>query len=694
MKNARSRLWFFVILFIALLAGIGGVMLPASRLDAGTPSHNRPPTAATAVENPPATTSDTADSPDASGSEAASPASAILDGADFSNLSTEAALRLAEAPARDLAALALRLDPTLGPIPTVFNETPPDYETGDRIEFWVHNSGTAENRRITAELVHKNDVAYAWVEEGEPFDDEALRAAVDHFSDTIYPLATAAFGSEANPGVDNDPRLHILHTTGLGGGVAGYYLGSDENSSLVYPASNEKEMFYISLDWLRAVDYGAEYEHVLAHEFQHMIHHAQDANDEVWINEGLSEYAVDAAAAGAFGVATPDRGIFATRFSTTQLNAWGGANSDNSAHYAIAYLFVHYLTQRFGDQIAGEIVAEPANGIEGVRRVLARSTYAIDFATVFGEWAVANAMGGSNSDARYGYAASSLPLIDPERQLSAYPAELEGSVPNFATSYVLLNGDSPDDASLAFAGNASTTVMPLAAAPGDRFWWSNRTDRSETRLTRHFDLSELAATAPVTMSVQTWWEIEADYDYGYLMASADGEVWGILPGDYTTERNPSGASFGAAYTGPAPSADAQGDPTWLTETYDLSAYAGGDLWLRFSYITDDAVTWPGWLVNDVSIPALGYVEDFDGDAGGWESEGWLLSDGVLAQDWLLQAIALQDGELVDVQIIEVDEQGNASWEVGALGEGRSVLLTITGMTDYTTEDARYSLVVE
>src|SRR5690606_32786277 len=96
---------------------------------------------------------------------------------------------------------------------------------------------------------------------------------------------------EWNPGVDNDPRLHVLHATGLGDGIAGYYSSADQYSRLARAFSNEKEMFYINLSWLnRSANY-LYYETVLAHEFQHMILWYRDRNEETWINEGQSEFA-------------------------------------------------------------------------------------------------------------------------------------------------------------------------------------------------------------------------------------------------------------------------------------------------------------------------------------------------------------------------------------------------------------------
>ena len=223
------------------------------------------------------------------GSEASMPAQ------DLRSLTTEQQLARIIAPMRNLRDLALRLDPTVDEIPVVVNQVTPAYEVGDTHEFLVHNLETNSNFEIVAELVHKTDVAYAWVEEGRKYDSEKIITSLDRFSEQSYAAERAFFGSEWNPGVDNDPRLHILHAYGLGEGIAGYYSSADEYSSLARDFSNEKEMFYVNLDWLNSSRNYIYYETVLAHEFQHMIHWHNDRNEETWVNEGLSEFAQEVA---------------------------------------------------------------------------------------------------------------------------------------------------------------------------------------------------------------------------------------------------------------------------------------------------------------------------------------------------------------------------------------------------------------
>ena len=171
------------------------------------------------------------------------------------------------------------------------NATPPSYKVGDKAQFWISNSDTQEHNQVTAELRYVTDHVAMWVEQGVRMNQRDLEASAKRFEEKTYPTNREFFGSEWTPGVDNDVRLHILHARGLGDTVAGYYSSSDEYSRMVNEYSNEREMFYISADSGNAEPNSEFYDGTLAHEFQHMIHWANDRNEDSWVNEGMSELA-------------------------------------------------------------------------------------------------------------------------------------------------------------------------------------------------------------------------------------------------------------------------------------------------------------------------------------------------------------------------------------------------------------------
>ena len=570
--------------------------------------------------------------------------------------STEHLLAQTLVPASDLRQLAVRLRPAVAAVPLVVNSTTPAYAVGDRINFWVLNGNTQETRQITAELIHKTAVAYAWVEVGPPYDRAAVIKTVDQFSTQSYPAEVAFFGSEWNPGVDNDPRLHILHTTGMGA-AAGYYGSADEYSRLVNPYSNEKEIFYIDLE---APDDGA----LLAHEFQHMIHWHHDGNEATWVEEGLSEYAKGVAG---FDIATAFVSDFLNQ-PDTPLTAWEEGNPN---HYGASYLFMKYLHQRFGSAFLSTLVAQPANGVAGLHQALAQHGITQEFDALFADWVVANYANQPNAlgqEGLYGY--PEFPFRKPSAvQLNApYPdAPYQATVNNYATDYLRLQG--AGNVTVQFTGQTSTQLVPISAYSGRYAWWSNQGERSDSRLTRRFDLRPVVPGMPLELEVAMWWDIEGHYDYGYVLASRDGRKWDILPGLQTTTDNPTGKSFGPAYTGEPMVSDNAATP-WMVERFDLSRYAGEQIWVRFEYVTDDAINHTGWFIDDVRIPAIRYATDFEHGPDGWESEGWLLTDNQLTQRWLLQVLEFEGDALVQMRRMQVDAAGRAQVEITNLSDSK------------------------
>lgn len=604
---------------------------------------------------------------------------------DETGSNSETQLRAIVVPTRDLRDLALRLRPGLDEVPLVVSEEPQNYAVGDREDFWVSNLDTNTQSQITAELIYKTDEVYAWVEVDQEFDLRNISRSIDTFSEESVPRVREFFGSEWSPGVDGDERLHILHATSMGSRVAGYYSSADQFSRLANEYSNQKEMFYISLEWLnRSRDY-QYYETVLAHEFQHMIHWYNDRNEETWVNEGMSELAQEIAGY------PPDTG-FATIFASvpdTQLNTWSDGSSGNGEHYGSSYLFMAYLLQRFGEDATKAVVAHAANGVLGIPLALQEVGFDFSFEELFADWVVANYVDDPDAlgePGRFGYQQLSAPEPALDEIHRRFPVdEQESTVRNFGADYIALRGNG--DITLYFEGETEARLADITAYSGEWMWWSNRADDSNSRLTRAFDFTEVEPGDPIEMEIRMWFDIETDYDYGYVVVSRDGEKWTILPGQQTTTENPSGNSFGHAYTDL--SQGASGAPVWITERFDLSDYVGETVFVRLEYVTDDAVNEPGWFVDDIRIDAIDYVTDFEDGADGWESEGWLLTDNRLDQHWLLQVMILDGDELVDVHRVDVNDEGETSVNISSLGSNDEAILIISGMTPFTTEVATY-----
>jgi hypothetical protein len=580
---------------------------------------------------------------------------------------------------RDLRVLAQRLQGAAD-IPITVAAAPADHALGTVLDFNIHNDDNEAQPHsvVAAELLYKTENVYFFAERGLDVDHAAVRALVDEFQAETYPTNRDFFGSEWNPGVDGDPRLYILFARGLGFSILGYYYPVDEYSRLAYPYSNEKEIFYVNADVTYPGD--PELASTLAHEFQHMIHWHQDRDEPGWVNEGSAMLAEllngfqPLGHAGEF-IDQPD----------LQLTTWSDGNT--IPHYGAAFLFLAYFLDRFGDETTRALMAHPANGLEAVDAVLAERGLR-DPATgqplaadqVLADWAVTNLLNDPEAaDGRYAYRRlAGVPTVTPAAEFRRCPAAAESyTVNQHAADYFVIS--CAGAYTLSFAGATQVPVVP-ADPDGSRFaFWSNRGDESVSALTRSFDLTGLASA---TLTYSAWWDIEADYDYGYLEVSADdGRTWTILRAPGTTDADPNGANFGWGYTGQS--------GRWVEETVDLSAYAGQVVWVRFEYITDAMLNTPGWLIDDVRVPELGYAADFEQDAGGWEAEGFVRLENALPQRFTVQVVR-QAGGQTTVERLPLDDanRGQASL---TLDRGDTVTVVVMALTRQTTEFAEYRL---
>lgn len=589
------------------------------------------------------------------------------------------ALMANEMPAADALDLARRLQTGMDDIPTVVNAEAPSYKVGDTQKFWVANSDTLEHHQVTAVLRYMTAHVAMWVEEGVKFNQRDLEASAKRFEEKTYPTNREFFGSEWSPGVDNDVRLHILHARGLGETVAGYYSSADEYSRKINEYSNEREMFYISADSGNAKPNSDFYDGTLAHEFQHMIHWANDRNEASWVNEGMSELAsylngFDAGGADMAYSEKPD----------TQLTTWAEQSDSNIEHYGASYLFTAYFLDRFGESLTQAVVASPKNGIPGYNDALQAAGRPERFDDIFADWVIANYLDAptATDDGRFGYSD-----LDPDNMAVAetfrsYPAATEAEVNQYGADYIKLRGDGM--LNIAFEGQQAVGLVD-ATPQGAYSWWSNRGDQSNSTLTRAFDLRSVKSA---TLTFSTWYDIEDGWDYAYVEVSTDGgKQWQILNARYTTDEDTSGNGFGAGWTGNSGRTETS---EWVDEAVDLTPFAGQEILVRFEYVTDDAVNRPGMLLDNIAIPELGYRDDAENGAGGWEAAGWALTDNVLRQRWLVQLVTTSNRQItVERMVIGADGRGQIT--VPDMGNLQDAVLVISALTPVTTEPASYTL---
>ena len=262
---------------------------------------------------------------------------------------------------------------------------------------------------------------------------------------------------------------------------------------------------------------------------------------------------------------------------------------------------------------------------------------------------------------------------------------------------------------------------PALVPSGSHVWWSGRGNDFGCNPTGGHnldlylpELQSAPAGATVTLEFKSSWDIEWDWDYGFVLTSGNGE-------DYTSQVSANGYTTDSAYnpnriecmtstnngiTGTS-GAWQQGQPTvtqarlpevtdythgapFIADAYDVSELAGTENpVIRFSYFTDGAFDRPGWFIDDVVVKVNGeaiYTSDFETDdedgrlvPGGCSADGFRTSlvctDGwnritageasTLDHAYYLE---LRDQSGFDFNGHDQSERGDTSWQPGVFLE--------------------------
>ena len=569
---------------------------------------------------------------------------------------------------RDLADLARSYSSVDDP-PRIVNVEPPDYQPGRVDTFWVARQRPPEHFQSEAVLRYMGRHANWYVERGFEVSEDSLRRAAEAFDSRIYPRVRQLVGSEPFPGIDNDPRVTIY--SGEVPDVAGYVTSSDSYPRSVHSYSNERDMVYLNL---RVLQMGsAEYLATLAHEFTHLVHWNTHPNEDTWIKEGLGDLVMT--------LVFPERRLASSGFAAVpdlQLTSWSDGEPDSEPlgpHYQAAAWFLRYFLDRFGEEALYSLLARETRGPASVESFLGRAG---GFADLFSDWVAANLVGASGGPSLTPYAGAA--PEPPRVQRTESPQALAATVAQFGADYLELPIMPGTD--VQFRGATTVPVVGTTPYEGAGMWYSGRADSSIASMTRRFDLTGLENA---TLSYDAWFDLEQDYDYAYVSASRDGVHWVLLETPNMSRPNPTGNNLGVGYTGRS---GGGARPTWIEDAVDLAPFVGGPVWLRFSYVTDDAVLREGAVLDNLRIDALGYFDGAESDSNDWELEGWTRTGGALPQGWSLQVIEWSQG-LAEARRLPVDPSGRAVWSPRPALD--RAVLAVTGTAPVTLQRAQYNL---
>ncbi len=492
--------------------------------------------------------------------------------------------------------------------------------------------------------------------------DEQVQYLLDEFDGNMYPIESALFSVPPPLDGDNAPLAEILglpadYYAGAGDKIvvlvdnfrdANFYDTNNANTysyiagfywSLYDYFFNRLTMNIDGWDWLHRTgenppnDPTADpcthaparphlYEGTFAHEYQHLLENYKDWDEVPWVNEGLSMYAEPATGYGDWTLGVDDVGFEGSVQcflgfvgKQTEVNAfpypggpensltlWGDQTDDESeilCDYGAAGMFMGYLAQQYGESFLSRLHTNKKNGLAGLQNLLDRFAGGVDAMTVLDRWAAMVAI-----DGYLDKGADLVGMREGRFQLdlihgsiywptdAAY--ENPGAPPN-GSDYVRLRDGSGtflkvgDVNDIAFDGETELPPSPVewsvdnttGSPPASLY--SGMGDNLDRAIIRE------AAVGGGVLTFDAKWSTEAGYDWGYVQVSTDG-------GESYTSIACTDSITGAL--GPAFEGESGG---WVTETCDLSAYAGQTVLLSFRYVTDGGVAFDGFWVDDVDV---------------------------------------------------------------------------------------------
>jgi len=435
------------------------------------------------------------------------------------------------------------------------------------------------------------------------------------------------------------------------------------------------------------------YEGIFAHEYQHLLEFWASPGESTWVNEGLADYAITVTGYG-FPARTIEETAWDGHIQTflgwrllqtpanqipqplggpeNSLTIWedqGGL--ETLADYGAAWTFMELLHSRYGAAFMTDLHNEDVNGLEGLQVVLDKYLTGKSTRELLHEWAAMVALDRSIDDGAKLRGQKEAPYQADELHAAIYwenpqAYSTPGAPPN-GSDYVRLRDaagnplEAKDVRTIEFSGDAAHAAPPLEwqsiVEAGDTILSAGAAPDIDRSIVRSISVP---ASGDRSLVFDTRYNIETDWDFGIVQVSTDGGLrWTSLGNADTTEEHDGGALGSIVAQLPGFS----GVSAWKTTTFDLSAYAGQTVLLRFRMMTDEFQlgnnadeSGAGWWVDDVRV---GGTLISDGSLAGWSTPAPPI------ESYTVQLVGLdtKKGKQVSLEQLKLEDGRNGRVEI-------------------------------
>ncbi len=598
---------------------------------------------------------------------------ALAQDADYPTLE---ALATIDIPPFDHAVMARRMkSKTVDSTPPA---EPPAHEIGDREYLWLGFGQDFEPKRSQVELRGMTERVLIWAHTEVEYPKWRAQALARDLERAVLDPVQRLFQFAEPPGADGDPRLFVAMIHDPDGTSLGYFAREDVYPEDLDAYGNGREMMVVNLAWDDDYDFFDEILiEVVAHEYLHILQFHSDLGEELWLDEGLAEYAAYRASKPYLSRAGPH--IRADEFLEapgTGLTQWQ-AVEERGPKYGAAFIFVMYLTQRFGDDIAARLLTDKANGWQSVVNALGGEAGA-SADEVFADWVLANYFLDYRRGHGYKELDADLQAPQPSAGYNSFPATHESKLPQYGTDYIAVDVRGADKLLLRLWQDDEARLVNEATPEGDHFYYAVASDKAHNRLTRAFDLS---AVNSAWLEFRLWHNLADDLEYGYVTVSGDGgQSWKVLRGIFSSAADVYGKYYVYGYTGrPA---------NWLPERINLSRFAPGRVLVGFEVNSSYATEYGGMAIDDLRIREIDFHDGFETSDESWQAAGWIRTDNRLpSRAWLQAAQDTRDG----LQISRALVTGDGELRVDILPGVTQALVAVSPIVPQTSLPTEYEL---
>lgn len=478
------------------------------------------------------------------------------------------------------------------------------------------------------------------------------------------------------------------------------------------------------------------YEGVFAHEYEHLLESYEDPNEGLWTDEGLGDFA-----GGFTGYFDFEKSIEETGHETStqcflgwstvqtpanpnpreggpsnSLNLWADHGDDQIlCDYGAANSMMQFLDDSFGRDFMTRLHRLNKNGFKGLEEDLEQEGSSLQASDVVHQWLGAVALDGiigpdttfhggdpatysvQGLDATINWDNESAYLVDPAIQPN------EGAPPNGGDFVRFRKGNGNNFLaadkidSIEFQGVKQLPALPMEwtveqnppGHDGNPALYSGKGDNLNRAMARQVAVPQNGAT----LTFDTRYNVEEGYDYGYVEVSTDnGETWTKLENDDTVSESGFNGNSGC-------DAGTQGtcEPKWISTSFDLSQYAGQNVYIAFRYESDSGVALDGWWVDNVKV---GDTVISDGSS----TDGWMSPtqvNPIEANGYTVQLIAYTDDKMhayIARLPLDADFRGSLTGEaltnaIGTEAQTVAAIVTYDDPTESVNQYAPYTLTV-